>query len=61
MLEEFFTVFQVVWKWPGKYLTIIFIFHLAGPITFKNAKKAVEVAEYVPIDRLLIETKIHPI
>ncbi|NLI57374.1 MAG: TatD family hydrolase [Clostridium sp.] len=29
---------------------------LAGPITFKNAKKAVEVAEYVPIDRLLIET-----
>lgn len=33
-----------------------FYISLAGPITFKNARKAVEVAEYVPIDRLLIET-----
>ncbi len=29
---------------------------LAGPVTFKNARKAVEVAEMVPMDRLLIET-----
>ncbi|AUG58817.1 MAG TPA: TatD family deoxyribonuclease [Ruminiclostridium sp.] len=33
-----------------------FYISLAGPVTFKNARKAAEVAEYVPIDRLLIET-----
>ena len=27
-----------------------------GVITFKNARKAVEVAEYAPLNRLLIET-----
>lgn len=29
---------------------------LGGPVTYKNAVKTVEVAEFVPIDRLLIET-----
>jgi len=29
---------------------------LGGAVTFKNAKKPVEVAKYVPIDRLLLET-----
>lgn len=29
---------------------------LGGPVTFKNAKKPVQVAEAVPSDRLLIET-----
>lgn len=29
---------------------------LGGAVTFKNAKKPVEVAEYLPIDRLLLET-----
>ena len=27
-----------------------------GVITFKNARKAVEVAEWLPMDRILIET-----
>lgn len=27
-----------------------------GPITFKNAKTALEVLEYIPLDRILIET-----
>lgn len=27
-----------------------------GPITFKNAKTAIEVLEYMPLDRILIET-----
>lgn len=29
---------------------------LTGVVTFKNARKAVEVAEWIPLDRLLIET-----
>lgn len=34
----------------GAYLSI------AGPVTFKNARKLLEVVEAVPLDRLLIET-----
>ena len=29
---------------------------IGGAVTFKNAKKPVEVAEYLPLDRLLLET-----
>lgn len=29
---------------------------LAGPLTFKNARKAVETAEAVPLERLVVET-----
>jgi TatD DNase family protein len=34
----------------GAYLSI------AGPVTYKNARKLIEVAAYVPLDRLMIET-----
>ena len=33
-----------------------FYISIAGPVTFKNAKKLKEVATFVPIERLLIET-----
>src|SRR5690606_12099313 len=33
-----------------------FYISLGGPVTFKNAKKPKEVAQEVPLDRLLIET-----
>ena len=33
-----------------------FYISIAGPVTFKNAKKLIEVVQYVPLDRLLIET-----
>lgn len=33
-----------------------FYIALGGAVTFKNAKKPVEVARYVPLDRLLVET-----
>jgi TatD DNase family protein len=33
-----------------------FYISLGGPVTFKNAKKPKEVAEVIPMDRLLIET-----
>ena len=37
-------------------LKMNFYIGLGGVVTFKNAKKAVEVAKAVPMDRLLIET-----
>jgi len=33
-----------------------FYISVGGPVTFKNARKTVEVVKYVPIGRLLIET-----
>ena len=33
-----------------------FYISLGGPVTFKNAKKPKEVAEEIPLDKLLIET-----
>lgn len=37
-------------------LNLNFYISIGGPVTFKNAKKAIEVVKYVPLDRLLIET-----
>jgi TatD DNase family protein len=33
-----------------------FYISIAGPVTFENAWRAKEVAEYIPLDRILIET-----
>ncbi len=33
-----------------------FMISIAGPVTFKNAKKLIEVVKYVPDDMLLVET-----
>jgi len=33
-----------------------FYLSFGGPVTFKNARKVIEVLQYVPMDRLLIET-----
>lgn len=37
-------------------LKLGFYISFAGPITFKNSKRAKEIVELVPIDRLLLET-----
>lgn len=37
-------------------LDMNFYISLGGPVTFKNAKEAKEVAQIVPLDRLLVET-----
>jgi|SRR5690625_657434 len=37
-------------------LDMNFYISLGGPVTFKNAKEAKEVAKAIPLDRLLIET-----
>ena len=38
------------------YLDMGFMISFAGPVTYKNAHNLVEVARYVPVDRILIET-----
>ncbi len=39
-----------------EYLRMDFYFGIGGVITFKNAKKLKEAVEYIPLDRLLLET-----
>lgn len=37
-------------------LNLGFYISVGGPVTFKNAKKVIEVVKYVPEDRLMLET-----
>ena len=37
-------------------LKMNFIISLGGPVTFKNAKQPKEVAQHVPLDKLIVET-----
>ena len=39
-----------------QYLKLGATISVAGPVTFKNARKLIEVVEAVPIERLLVET-----
>ena len=39
-----------------EYLNMGFFLGIGGVLTFKNARKLKEVAEYVPLDRIVIET-----
>lgn len=39
-----------------EYLNMGFYIGIGGVLTFKNAKKLKEVAKYVPLDRILLET-----
>ena len=48
--------FSGSWEMAKIVLDLGLYISLAGPVTFKNAKKPVEVAKNVPLDRLLIET-----
>jgi len=44
------------WSWADRFLDLGFYLSLAGPVTYVNARDAREVAERVPLDRLLVET-----
>ena len=48
--------FSGSWEMAKQVLDMGFYISLAGPVTFKNAVKPLEVAQKVPLDRLLIET-----
>lgn len=39
-----------------EYLDMGYFLGIGGVLTFKNAKKLKEVAEYAPMDRLVLET-----
>ena len=44
------------WESAKEYLKLGFYLSIAGPVTFKKAPSQWEVAQNVPLDRLLIET-----
>ena len=44
------------WECAREYLKMGFYLSIAGPVTFKKAPSQWEVAQNVPLDRLLIET-----
>lgn len=48
--------FSADWESAKKCLDLGFHLSFGGPVTFKNAKETRDVAEQVPLDRLLIET-----
>ena len=39
-----------------EYLDMDFYFGIGGVITFKNAKKLKEAVQYIPLDKILLET-----
>lgn len=48
--------FSESWEVCMRYLNLGFYVALGGVVTFKNARKLLEVGEKVPLDRLMIET-----
>lgn len=48
--------FSGSWEFARQCMNLGFHISLAGPVTFSNANKLVEVAKLVPLDRLLVET-----
>ena len=44
------------WEMAKEFLRLGFYISFAGPLTFKNARVALEVAAKAPLDRLLVET-----
>lgn len=51
-----FHCFSGSWEMAKIVLNLGFYLSFAGPLTFKNARHAVEVAAKVPIDRFFVET-----
>ena len=55
-LEGVFHCFSGSVETARQYLKLGFYISIAGPVTFPKSAKTKEVARYVPLDRLLIET-----
>jgi len=48
--------FSGSWEMARECMKMGLYISLAGPVTFKNARQAKEVAVHIPLDRLLLET-----
>ena len=55
-LEGVFHCFSGSVETARQYLKLGFYVSIAGPVTFPKSAKTKEVARYVPLDRLLVET-----
>ena len=51
-----FHVYSGSWEMAKELLGLGFYLSFGGPLTYKNARQAIEVAEKVPLDRFLVET-----
>jgi len=51
-----FHAYSGSWEMAKEVLDLGFYISIGGPVTFKNARKILEVVEKVPLDSLLIET-----
>ncbi|KJS18807.1 MAG: hydrolase TatD [Clostridiaceae bacterium BRH_c20a] len=51
-----FHAYSGSWEMTKEILDLGFFISIGGPVTFKNAKKILEVVEKVPLESLLIET-----
>ncbi|MCI8924314.1 MAG: TatD family hydrolase [Lachnospiraceae bacterium] len=48
--------FSYTWELAKEYLSMGYYFGIGGVLTFKNAKKLVEAVEYIPMEKILLET-----
>lgn len=55
-LEGVIHCFSYAKEIAKEFLTMGFYLGIGGVVTFKNAKKLKEVVEYMPLDRMLLET-----
>lgn len=51
-----FHAYSGSWEMAREVIDLGFYISVGGPVTFKNARKIVEVVEKIPLDSLLIET-----
>lgn len=51
-----FHAYSGSWEMAQEVLDLGFYISIGGPVTFKNARKILEVARKAPLDRILIET-----
>lgn len=51
-----FHVYSGSWYMAKELLSLGFFLSFGGPLTYKNARQTVEVAEHIPLDRFMVET-----
>ena len=64
ILKEFPSVKGIFHCYPGSVETALqvmdnYYFGIGGVLTFKNAKKLVEVVKNIPLEKLILETDCH--